>query len=458
MTPSSAIRLDNLRKMVELHETYWRATARQSPYVTAWIERAWEPWLAHASLFQIDWAEVPSEQVPGLLIAQAESLQKLREQAAAQGVPLPDLSAARPQLDPHTGVPYDLTLVDASVDKLNRIANERFWRETGYKPGHRLSRTDQEDVRMMPVWTRIRHQVTREAAQQAGREAANVLTGQDASTTLSPATRLANIRKLIALHETYWRGLALQNPQVASWIVREWAPWLADWQKIDWTFVPAVRLDGLLTEKDRSLYDLRRRAFDQEIPSPDLEAVYPLPTTPRQPDQLVDPGLTSAYLDKIFAADKLNKITNERFWTQTGYKRGHKLSYRDPDDVKMMPVWTRIRRQVEQEQAAQGPIEMVAGEPITYEGLTFHPLTSTVINAHPDLDPWRRDELVLQRGGGGWIDMEGRQQPAKLIRSVCQQGDQLYFWNGPWGTLSGSRGIAIVRNGRVVETFTTLVS
>jgi len=94
---------------------------------------------------------------------------------------------------------------------------------------------------------------------------------------------------------------------------------------------------------------------------------------------------------------------------------------------------------------------------INYQGLTLYPLTPDVIAARPDLDPWQRDELILRRGGG-WIDFEGKQHPARLIRSICRPGDALYYWDGPWGVLSGSRGIAIVRDGRVIETFTTIVS
>ncbi len=93
---------------------------------------------------------------------------------------------------------------------------------------------------------------------------------------------------------------------------------------------------------------------------------------------------------------------------------------------------------------------------LKHQGLTLYPLTPDVIAARPDLDPWQRDEHVLRRGG--WIDFEGKQQPVRLIRSVCRPGDALYYWDGPWGVLSGSSGIAIVRDGHVIETFTTVVS
>jgi len=95
---------------------------------------------------------------------------------------------------------------------------------------------------------------------------------------------------------------------------------------------------------------------------------------------------------------------------------------------------------------------------INHQGLILYPLTPGVIATRPDLDPWQRDEKILHRDGGGWTDFEGRQHPVRLIRSVCQPSDALYYWDGPWGVLSGSCGIAVVRDGRVVETFTTVMS
>lgn len=95
---------------------------------------------------------------------------------------------------------------------------------------------------------------------------------------------------------------------------------------------------------------------------------------------------------------------------------------------------------------------------IQHEGLTLHPLTPDVIRAHPQFDPWQRDELILRNRNGGWIDFEGRRRPPRLIRSVCRPDDALYYWNGPWGVLSGSSGIAIVRDGHVIDTFTIMVS
>jgi hypothetical protein len=81
------------------------------------------------------------------------------------------------------------------------------------------------------------------------------------------------------------------------------------------------------------------------------------------------------------------------------------------------------------------------------DGLILHPLTPAVIAARPEFDPWQHDEGILRIGGGG-----------RLIRDVCRPNDALYYWDGPWGALSGSSGIAVVRDGRVVEHFTLWVS
>lgn len=41
----------------------------------------------------------------------------------------------------------------------------------------------------------------------------------------------------------------------------------------------------------------------------------------------------------------------------------------------------------------------------------------------------------------------------QTIAQTMKPGDQLYYWNGPWTTLAGSSGLAIVRDGEVIDTF-----
>jgi hypothetical protein len=88
---------------------------------------------------------------------------------------------------------------------------------------------------------------------------------------------------------------------------------------------------------------------------------------------------------------------------------------------------------------------------IRHEGRTLQPLTPDVIRNKPDFDPWQHDESVLRNQLPGW-------PRPRLIRSACRPGDDLYYWDGPWGDLSGSCGIAVVRDGHVVDTFVLWIS
>jgi len=92
---------------------------------------------------------------------------------------------------------------------------------------------------------------------------------------------------------------------------------------------------------------------------------------------------------------------------------------------------------------------------ILHQGLTLQPLTADVVARLPDLDPNTYDAMAVNNA---WIDFSGNRRPAKLISQAYRPGDEFYYWDGPWGMLSGSRGIAVVRHGVVVATFTTLVS
>jgi hypothetical protein len=87
---------------------------------------------------------------------------------------------------------------------------------------------------------------------------------------------------------------------------------------------------------------------------------------------------------------------------------------------------------------------------IDYEGLSLRPLS-------PE-DAAEQVVALSHAPGDGWIDFEGRRQRRPRLLDVYRPGDVIYYWDGPWGVLSGSRGIAVVRNGNVVETFTTMVS
>jgi hypothetical protein len=58
---------------------------------------------------------------------------------------------------------------------------------------------------------------------------------------------------------------------------------------------------------------------------------------------------------------------NERFWKLTGYKRGKRLSRSDPADVRMMPVWMDVYRQVANERLGS------SGRPVSAPALPAAP-------------------------------------------------------------------------------------
>ena len=192
--------------------------------------------------------------------------------------------------------------------------------------------------------------------------------------TLSPSIRLANLQKLVRLHQQYWTWLAQLSPNVAAWLEREWEPWVADWFLIAWSRVPGNQLLARISEQSVRLYELRQRAEAQGIPLPDLTgaglvneqtgpgplqlpAPAPLPSPPDRVQQGVPLDLG---VDDLVA--ELNRLTNERFWDQTGYKRGQKLNPRDPEDAKMVNAWLNIRYQVAQEQAQRSQESMLVGQ------------------------------------------------------------------------------------------------
>jgi hypothetical protein len=93
-------------------------------------------------------------------------------------------------------------------------------------------------------------------------------------------------------------------------------------------------------------------------------------------------------------------------------------------------------REIEIDQPSPPTVSGNASAVIYHEGLVLRPLSP---------DEAAEQVVALERSLG------------RLLK-IFRPGDVLYFWDGPWGVLSGSRGIAIVRHGVVVETFTTMVS
>ena len=205
--------------------------------------------------------------------------------------------------------------------------------------------------------------------------------------TLSPSIRLANLQKLVRLHQQYWTWLAQLSPNVAAWLEREWEPWVADWFLIAWSRVPGNQLLAKISEQSVRLYELRQRPEAQGVPLPDLTGAAlvteetgwtgpapvqpPVPAPrPTPPDRVQQGVPLDLDVDDLVA--ELNRLTNERFWDQTGYKRGQKLNPSDPNDAKMVNRWLNIRYQVAQEQAQRSQESIV--------GQDENPLVDEMIN------------------------------------------------------------------------------
>ena len=88
----------------------------------------------------------------------------------------------------------------------------------------------------------------------------------------------------------------------------------------------------------------------------------------------------------------------------------------------------------------------IADTVLLHEGHILRAMTANDAAKYPDLYGAIHDGNL--RGA----------KTGKTIAQLMQKGDQLYFWNGPWGVLAGSAGLALVRKRKIVDTFTTIVS
>ena len=146
--------------------------------------------------------------------------------------------------------------------------------------------------------------------------------------------------------------------------------------------------------------------------------------------------------------------------TSPYYQLNRSLSPREPREPSSWKRSTSPRATAPIETSTSGA-RMTCAPMIVHEGRTLYPLTPKVIAEKPDLDPMQHDARILRSGRreGGWINpTTGEVHPPRLIREICRPDDALYYWDGPWGGLSGDRGIAVVRNGQVIEQFFTLLS
>lgn len=160
-----------LAQIVAQHETYWASIAQRqpTPQIRQWLAAEWDPFFTR-------WMQITADGdplSPALVHQVSQSLSQIREHAIAQGISVPDIGSAtrqvsQPQPQPQPIDPYATRDIGAEIAAdINRRTNERFWQQTGYKPGERLDPRDPQDARMIPVWVKTRYEVALETGRQA---------------------------------------------------------------------------------------------------------------------------------------------------------------------------------------------------------------------------------------------------------------------------------------------------
>lgn len=88
-----------------------------------------------------------------------------------------------------------------------------------------------------------------------------------------------------------------------------------------------------------------------------------------------------------------------------------------------------------------------------YEGKTLYLVTSL----EERLQPWKfppppsvKHTTLAEDMNSPYVRGEATKQ---MLVDLMRPGDRLYYWNGPWTNRSGSRGLAVVRDGGVIDLF-----
>lgn len=172
---------DKLAGIVAEHERWFGAVAQQNPHneaVRHFMTAGWDPYYArwvdlvsHHGLSNDD-ADVIGTELTMLL--------SLRNSATQSGIAVPPLDAGT-MVGLEIGYPRRMhepsaraiatevsEIASASTvpEQIDAATDERFWQETGYKPGQRLDPHDPSDRHMINAWLRIRYEVAQEFAQQ----------------------------------------------------------------------------------------------------------------------------------------------------------------------------------------------------------------------------------------------------------------------------------------------------
>lgn len=216
---------------------------------------------------------------------------------------------------------------------LNKETNARFWAQTHYRPGQKLSQDNPTDRAMMPVWMDIFHKVEREAKE--GRlvltydrpEVAQGLADAEVAdkATVMHLEAAARAPDVAAAQQDL--AAATTAAEVSAQKVREAAA--AQPPTVSPQVTHAARVEAARVPPPPQAPPAEHLAHARTQSAP-----MPPSMPPRQP---FSPR-------EIFVHE-----TNQRFWTQTGYKPGQKLDMSIPKDREMSKVWMSIFQQVQHE-------------------------------------------------------------------------------------------------------------
>lgn len=147
-----------LRLLVRAHEEYFhelmlKSDAQLPVSAWTWIGSVWKPWLSRWEMIVADGDTLSAHTISTV----SKSLSDLRDQARAQGVPLPDLGEFA-NLGPHETMPAPSNIPAQITQETDR----RFRAETGWPEGRKINpHTEQAELRR---WLGIRYEVAQEFA------------------------------------------------------------------------------------------------------------------------------------------------------------------------------------------------------------------------------------------------------------------------------------------------------
>jgi len=221
---------------------------------------------------------------------------------------------------------------------IEKETDARFWAQTGYKPGVRLSRKDPRDVEMMRVWRGIRDQVQLEF------KGGTLVTTFDHPVTSTALSEAAAAHQAATVH----LEAAATTPDPAE---------------------AAAHVEAAAAHAEAAA-TRAQEAADVQPPStsPRLveEAAAHAAASPPAPEAQAGEHLAHA---QILAAHRppplsiVDRETAARFWAQTGYRPGQLLDPTDGADQRMHRLWRAIHQAVQRE-LEQGRLVITYNDPV----------------------------------------------------------------------------------------------